>query len=276
MGVGVVWGGASHDLLKPPTGKTHCRLQDPAVTSGTECVAGHPGCASRAPAQKVSPLLTCRGSQVLEGAQPTARCVRPSVPWAHVVLCPPGCLQWVHPWPFLKPLPCAARPSQSWWAGWALPSSPGISANPPHTLRTALSLGKVGPWTRSLWRSGSSHPPDPRFKDTVSPLGLLCKLQGMAQPQERCTSPCANPMAWPPDGAWLAVPRVLWMRSLGDRVLVQDTGLNWERRLPSGSSWSSSSPPPGSSSPRCAVCGERGSFTLTPSPQLGACFWDRH
>lgn len=101
-GVGVVWGGASHDLLKPPTGKTHCRLQDPAVTSGTECVAGHPGCASRAPAQKVSPLLTCRGSQVLEGAQPTARCAHPSVPWAHVVLCPPGSLQWVHPWPFLK------------------------------------------------------------------------------------------------------------------------------------------------------------------------------
>ena len=40
-----------------------------------------------------------------------------------------------------------------------------------------------------------------------------------------------------------------------------------------GSPWSLSSPPPGSPRPRCAVCRERGSFSPTSGPQLGACFW---
>ena len=167
------------------------RLQDPPLLlQDLRACDGHPSCASGAPAWKVSPLLACPGSQlVLEGAQPTAGCAHASAPWAHVVPCPPGSLQRVHPGPSCsllcpghtlsrvlpapysgstRALPAASAlcglPVTEPGLGWTLPSSADVSASPPHALRTVLSLGKVGPLGAVAVAVRGSHPQIPVLK----------------------------------------------------------------------------------------------------------------
>ena len=48
--------------------------------------------------------------------------------------------------------------------GWTPPSSPDVSASPPHALRTALSLGKVGPLGTVAVAVRGSHPQIPVLK----------------------------------------------------------------------------------------------------------------
>lgn len=232
-------------------------------------MAGHPSWASGAPAQKGFPLLACLGSQlVLEGAQPAAGCSHTSVPWAHVVPCPPGSLQRIHPGALPAASALPGQPVTEPGVGWTLPSSPGVSASPPHALRTALSLGKVGPLGVVAVAVGGSHP-------QMSPVGPCANSRVRPTPGKVCV-PLRRPDGMVPAWGMSGCPQGHLDAVLRGQSSGSGLGLSWERRLHAGSLWSPSSrlqEAPGLAALCCAVCRERGPFIPTPGPQLGACFW---
>lgn len=172
------------------------RLQDPPLLlQELRACDGHPSYASGAPAWKVSPLLACPGSQlVLEGAQPAAGCAHTSVPWAHVVPCPPGSLQRVHPGPSCSL--CPVWPSRH-RAGAGL-DSPILSrclGKPSSRPQDSAQFGQGRPTGHGRCGGQGFTPPDPRFKDTVSPVGRGANSRARLTPGEVCTPLCR------PDGA---------------------------------------------------------------------------
>lgn len=262
----MAWGGASHDVLNPQLERLIAETAGPStLTPGTERAAGHPSWASGAPAQKVSPLLACPGSQlVLEGAQPAARCSHTSVPWAHVVPCPPGSLQRIHPGALPAASALPGQPVTEPGVGWTLPSSPGVSASPPHALRTALSLGKLGPLGVVAVAVGGSHP-------QMSPVGPWCKLQSTADAREGVCAP--EPTRWrgPCMGhVWLS-PGASGRRPSGTEFRLR-TWPELGEEAARGVLVVPKLPPPGSSRPRCSVLRYvqgAGAFHPHPRPSAG-------
>ena len=124
----------------------------------------------------------CPVSSRLPAAGPPGPFLQPPVPWAHIVPCPPGSLQWVHPGPS-----CSLRPV---WparhragAGLDSPILCRCLGKPSSRPQDSAQFGQGRPTGRGHCGGQGFAPPDPRFKDTLSPVGPWCKLQGTADPR---------------------------------------------------------------------------------------------